>query len=148
MRIRTEVSQPDATIGFTPFAGASIIPGFTRRAAVSEVTVQPNGTIALGGLISTTNRKLVEKVPLLSDIPVLGSLFTSKRYQNDQTDLVVFVTPKVLPNPLPPGQTAPAGVVAAGNTTNASTVLGNPGIPGFSGFITGAGNGGGTGGSQ
>src|SRR5205085_2666570 len=47
MRVRSEVSQPDFTIGFTPFAGASIIPGFTRRSAISEVTVQPGGTIAV-----------------------------------------------------------------------------------------------------
>ena len=58
MRLRTEVSQPDPTIGFQPVAGAGIIPGFTRRATVSEVTIARGGTIALGGLISTENRKL------------------------------------------------------------------------------------------
>ena len=133
MRLRTEVSQPDASIGFQPVPGAGIIPGFTRRATVSEVTVARGGTIALGGLISTENRKLISKVPVLGNIPVLGKLFQSRRFQDLQTELVIFVTPRVLPNPLAPGETAAAGVVAVGNTSNSGTVLGNPGIPQFNG---------------
>jgi Flp pilus assembly secretin CpaC len=128
MRVKTEISQPDRSIGFTPFAGASIIPGFTRRAAVTEVTTPAGGTVALGGLISNTNRQIITKVPVLGSLPILGSLFTSKRFQNDQTELVIFVTPRVLPNPLIPGTTAAAGVVAVGNTSNIGTVLGNPGL--------------------
>ena len=131
MRLRTEVSQPDPTIGFQPVPGAGIIPGFTRRATVSEVTIARGGTIALGGLISRENRKLITKVPILSSIPILGKLFQSKRFQDSQTELVIFVTPRVLPNPLAPGETAFAGVTAAGNTSNSGTVLGNPGIPQF-----------------
>ena len=131
LRLRTEVSQPDASIGFQPVPGAGIIPGFTRRATVSEVTVARGGTIALGGLISTENRKLVSKVPILGNIPILGKLFQSRRFQDLQTELVIFVTPRVLPNPLAPGETAAAGVVAVGNTSNSGTVLGNPGIPQF-----------------
>ncbi len=133
MRLRTEVSQPDPTIGFQPVAGAGIIPGFTRRATVSEVTIARGGTIALGGLISTENRKLVSKVPVLGDIPILGKLFQSRRFQDLQTELVIFVTPRVLPNPLAPGETAFAGVMAVGNNSNSGTVLGNPGIPQFNG---------------
>ena len=131
LRLRTEVSQPDPTIGFQPLAGAGIIPGFTRRATVSEVTIARGGTIALGGLISTENRKLISRVPVLSNIPILGTLFKSKRFQDLQTELVIFVTPRVLPNPLKNGETAAAGVVAVGNNINAGTVLGNPGIAQF-----------------
>ncbi len=131
LRLRTEVSQPDPTIGFQPFAGSGTIPGFTRRATVSEVTIARGGTIALGGLISTENRKLITKVPILSNIPILGKLFQSKRFQDLQSELVIFVTPRVLPNPLAPGETAAAGVVAVGNNSNAGTVLGNPGIAQF-----------------
>ena len=133
LRLRTEVSQPDPTIGFQPVAGAGIIPGFTRRATISEVTIARGGTIALGGLISTENRKLISKVPVLGDIPLLGKLFQSKRFQDLQTELVIFVTPRVLPNPLAPGETAFAGVTAVGNNSNAGTVLGNPGISQFNG---------------
>ena len=128
MRVKTEISQPDTSIGFSPTPGAGIIPGFQRRAATTEVTTSPGGTIALGGLISTDARTLISRVPVLSRIPILGSLFTSKRFQNNQTELVIFVTPRLLPNPLPAGTTAAAGVVSVGNTTNASAILGNPGL--------------------
>ena len=144
MRLRTEVSQPDYAIGFTPFPGASKIPGFSRRSTVTEVTVQPNGTIALGGLIQNSVTELTTSIPLLSRLPILGSLFKSKRFQRNETELVIFVTPRVLPNTLTPGQLAPAGVVAAGNTTNVATKLGNPGISSFdSGRSVGTGSGGG-----
>ncbi len=133
LRLRTEVSQPDATIGFQPVPGAGIIPGFTRRATVSEVTIARGGTIALGGLIARENRKLATKVPILGDIPILGKLFQSRRFQDSQTELVIFVTPRVLPNPLAPGELAFAGVTAVGNNSNSGTVLGNPGISQFNG---------------
>ena len=135
MRLRTEVSQPDPTIGFTPFAGSSIIPGFIRRSTVSEVTIPRGGTIALGGLISTENRQLISKVPVLSSLPLIGSLFKSKRFVNNQSELVIFVSTRVINSPLENGSSAPAGVVAAGNTTNVGTILGNPGIPVFNSGI-------------
>ncbi len=131
MRLRTEVSEPDFSIGFTPFAGASPIPGFARRASVTEVTIGRDGTIALGGLISNTTRKSVTKIPILSSIPILGKLFTSKRFQNDQSELIIFVTPRVRITEMAPGETAPAAVTAAGNTTNVGATLGNPGISSF-----------------
>ena len=131
MRLRTEVSEPDFSIGFTPFAGASPIPGFARRASVTEVTIGRDGTIALGGLISNTTRKSVTKIPILGNIPILGALFTSKRFQNDQTELIIFVTPRVRTTEMAPGETAPAAVTAAGNTTNVGATLGNPGISSF-----------------
>ena len=97
------------------------------------MTIARGGTIALGGLIARENRKLITKVPVLSNIPILGKLFQSKRFQDSQTELVIFVTPRVLPNPLAPGETAFAGVMAVGNNSNSGTVLGNPGIPQFNG---------------
>ncbi len=146
LRLRTEVSQPNYEIGFSPFPGATI-PGFDRRASVTEVTLGRDSTIALGGLISNTVRKSVTKIPILSSIPVLGKLFTSKRFQNDQTELVIFVTPRVRTTPLAPGETAPAAVTAVGNNTNIATKLGNPGISSFDeGNNVVAGNGGGGGG--
>ncbi|MBV9470110.1 MAG: BON domain-containing protein [Abitibacteriaceae bacterium] len=148
MRLRTEVSQPDFTLGFA-VPGGGTIPGFSRRATETEVTVRPRGTIALAGLIQNNVNTLIRKVPVLGNIPVLGALFSSRRYQRNETELVIFVTPTVLPNPLQPGTLAPAGVVAVGNTTNAGTVLGNPGINSFNSgtsFGIGSGSSGGGGG--
>ena len=53
-------------------------------------------TIVLSGLLQRTTGKDIDQVPLLGNIPVLGALFRSKRYQNRETELVVFVTPTVV----------------------------------------------------
>jgi pilus assembly protein CpaC len=122
MRIYTSVSQLDNTIGFNFPGSNSTIPGFSLRTAVSEVTVQPGGSIAIGGLISNDVTRLVQRIPFLSKIPVLGSLFTSRRFQRNQTELMFFVTPQVMPNPLSPGETAPVTVFSGSD---------NNGTPGF-----------------
>ncbi len=119
MRVRTEVSQPDFTIGFTLPGGGSIIPGFGKRVASSEVTVPRGGTIALTGLIQNNVTKFVSRIPLLSRIPIIGSLFTSKRFVRNESELVVFLTPRLLPNPLRDGESAPLTVYS--HSDNAGT---------------------------
>jgi len=131
MRVRTDVTQIDPTVGSVQIADGVSVPAFTRRAAITEVTVPPGGSIALSGLLQTTLRKYIRKVPVLSKIPILGKLFSSTRYENGESDLVIFVTPRVLPNPLPEGSEAPAAVTAVGPNTTASVTLGNSGISTF-----------------
>lgn len=138
MRVRTDITQIDTTLGFVQVTPDVRVPAFTRRAAVTEVTTQSGGTIALSGLIQTITTKTVTEVPFLSKIPILGKLFTSKRFQRGETDLVIFVTPRLLPNVLLPGQVAPTAPIAVGPSTVAATTLGNPGIQTFS-TIGGAG---------
>jgi pilus assembly protein CpaC len=128
VRIRTEVSQPDFGVGVTPPGGGSPIPGFRRRSSVTEVTVPQNGTVALSGLISADEAISDSSVPILSRIPILGALFRSKNFRKNQSELVIFVKPRVLPNTLLDGTNAPAGVVAVGENTNAAAQMGNPGL--------------------
>jgi pilus assembly protein CpaC len=113
MRVFTDVSQIDNSVGFDFPFGGSTIPGFTKRTAASEVTVQTGGTIALSGLMNNNVTQAVRRVPVLSRIPILGALFTSKSFQRNETELVFFITPRLLPNPLRPGQTAPVTVINA-----------------------------------
>lgn len=143
MRVRTEVSQPDPTLGIIPPGGGGLVPGFSRRQTVTEVVVGKGDTVALGGLIQNNLTKSISSVPFLSKIPILGALFKSKSFQRNQTELVIFVTPRVLPNTLPAGVNAWSGVSISDNTTNIGTQLGNPGITSFAngGSITGASSG-------
>jgi len=143
MRVRTDVTQIDPTLSQTIAQGITV-PGFTRRAAITEVTVPPGGSIALSGLLQSTLRKYVREVPLLSKIPILGQLFTSKRYESGETDLVIFMTPRVLPNPLGDGNTAPAAVTSVGPNTTAAVTLGNAGIQTFGTLGQGVSSGGGS----
>jgi pilus assembly protein CpaC len=112
MRILTDVSQIDSTIGFNFPGSSTLIPGFTKRTTATEVSMTSGGTIALSGLINNNITEAVRRVPVLSRIPILGSLFTSKSFQRNETELVFFITPRLLPNPLQAGQTAPVTVVS------------------------------------
>lgn len=128
LRIRTEVSQPDFSTGVTPPGGGSAVPGFSRRSTVTEVTVPANGTVALSGLITSDDTASETRVPILSKLPIIGALFRSKEFRQNQTELVFFVKPRVLANPLAPGSEAFVGPVAVGENSNAAAQLGNPGL--------------------
>jgi general secretion pathway protein D len=68
----------------------------TTRAAITEVIVRDRDTIAMGGLLRDKETVSFNKVPLLGDIPVLGWLFKSKSKKIEKTNLLMFLTPKIL----------------------------------------------------
>ena len=53
-------------------------------------------TVVLGGIYETERRETISKVPFLGDIPAVGVLFRSKQLQNDKSELLIFVTPRIL----------------------------------------------------
>lgn len=63
----------------------------------TQVRVENGGTVVLGGIYQQTERDTVTKVPLLGDIPVLGYLFRTSAKAKDKTELLVFITPKIVP---------------------------------------------------
>lgn len=81
--------------GFTDF-NAPII---NQRQADTTVAVKDGETIILGGIIRSTVSSTVKKVPLLGDIPILGNLFKSSDRTKAKTELMVFLTPRVVRNP-------------------------------------------------
>lgn len=88
--IDTEVSNIDNSV--TTSAGPALL---TRKTS-TEFNVRNGETIVLSGLIQRENSTNVDKVPGLGDIPIIGALFRSKKFQNKETELVVFVTPTVI----------------------------------------------------
>ena len=72
------------------------IPGFRTREMTTDVQLKNGETMVLGGLIQSEITSSVAKVPLLSEIPILGELFKSKKFQEDVTELLVFITPIVI----------------------------------------------------
>lgn len=94
-KITSEVSDIDASVS-TP-AG----PALRTRRTETEFNVKAGGTIVLSGLLKRDASTAIDKIPLLGDIPVLGALFRSKRFQNNETELVVFVTPSVVASDTP-----------------------------------------------
>jgi pilus assembly protein CpaC len=71
-------------------------PALLTRKTETEFNLRNGETIVLAGLLQRDNSTDVDKVPFLGDIPVIGALFRSKRYQNKETEMVVFVTPTVV----------------------------------------------------
>jgi len=72
------------------------IPGLKTRKAESGLQLADGQTFVLAGLIDNKVSKQVSKIPLLGDIPILGALFRSTRYKNEETELMVMVTPKII----------------------------------------------------
>jgi type IV pilus assembly protein PilQ len=62
----------------------------------TQVMVENGGTVVLGGIYQQIERTTVSKVPLLGDVPVLGMLFKNTGRTNDKTELLVFITPKIV----------------------------------------------------
>jgi len=71
-------------------------PSFSRRTFSTQVTVQDGDTIAVGGFIGETNTDDSSGVPLLHRIPLLGAAFGSKSTGKSRTELIIFITPRVI----------------------------------------------------
>ena len=75
-------------------------PPINTRSVQTYVTVQTGQTMVMGGLISDSRLNNSEGLPLLSRIPILGGLFGNQDLKNDRTELVLFITPRVVENEL------------------------------------------------
>ena len=76
------------TAGFTP--------GFNEQQTRSSVTLKSGQTFAIGGLIESDIQGNASKVPILGDLPIIGTVFSSVTYQQRDTELVVLVTPRLV----------------------------------------------------
>lgn len=91
MRVRPEVSQlSDA--GSVTLNGFKI-PALTTRRAETTVELGSGQSFMLAGLLQNTSNNSIDKTPFLGDLPVLGALFRSTKFQRDETELVIIVTP-------------------------------------------------------
>lgn len=91
LRVRPEVSElsDNGAIVLDNIA----IPALATRRAETTVELASGQSFAIGGLISSATRHKLEKFPGLGDLPILGPLFRSTRFQRDETELVIIVTP-------------------------------------------------------
>ncbi len=94
LRIATEVTDVDYAAQVT-FQGISV-PGFRTRNNVTTVELPSGGSIATAGLMSTQTQQAINGLPGLMNLPVLGSLFRSRDYQRNETELMIVVTPYVV----------------------------------------------------
>jgi pilus assembly protein CpaC len=99
LKVRPEVSTLD-------FANAVTLQGFripalSTRRAETELELMNGQTFAIAGLLDNSITNTMQKIPGIGDIPILGELFKTRSAQKDRTELVVMITPEILPKNSP-----------------------------------------------
>lgn len=121
MRTYLEVSEPDYANG-TRLTGIEV-PGFISRKGKGHLRIDNGMTFAMAGMLSERTTYTRATVPLLGDIPVVGTLFRYTRHLREETELVVFVTPRLI-RPLGPGEVPAApGTTEDNNPTDVEMFL-------------------------
>jgi pilus assembly protein CpaC len=92
--IRAEMSDIDPANSVSLAGG--VLPAIKTRWVETTIFVKKDGTLVIAGLLQENDGKVTAGIPLLSEIPVLGELFKHSDITHKTTELVIFVTPKVL----------------------------------------------------
>ena len=79
-----------------PSATGGFVPSIDTREVITQVLVNDGETVVLGGIYETETRETFQKVPVLGDIPYLGGLFRSSERVSNKSELLIFITPKIL----------------------------------------------------
>jgi pilus assembly protein CpaC len=101
LRLAPSVSELDFAQAIT--ASGFVIPSLIKREAKTTIELRDGQSFAIAGLLSSQNRRAVSQLPWVGSVPVLGALFRSASFQQEQTDLVVIITPHLVA-PAAPGQ--------------------------------------------
>jgi type II secretory pathway component GspD/PulD (secretin) len=88
----------DDIVGEQFVEGVGNVPTIGTRELTTTVTVPNNSTIMLGGLITTSERNSKSGIPVLSQIPVLGNLFSTTSKSKDRSELLIFIQPTIVGN--------------------------------------------------
>jgi pilus assembly protein CpaC len=128
LNVRPEVSQLTMN-GSLQFNGATV-PALTTRRAETTVELGSGQGFAIAGLLQKSADNDLRKFPMLGDIPVLGELFKSRRFERRETELVITVTPYLV-RPVAPSAlavpTATDWVPGTATAANSETMVADPG---------------------
>jgi pilus assembly protein CpaC len=96
LRVMTEVSEVSQENSLTGGAGGTTIPSIKTRRAETTLEIPSGGSMAMAGLIQEQTKQAVNGLPGIDQLPILGQLFRSQDFVNNQTELMVIVTPYVV----------------------------------------------------
>jgi pilus assembly protein CpaC len=95
IHVQPEVSELDFSTFQTTNEGL-VVPGLKTRKASTMVELADGKTFVIAGLIKNNVRDVIQKYPVLGDIPIIGLLFRSKTFQQEETELLIMVTPHLV----------------------------------------------------
>ncbi len=99
LKLAPEVSEIDRSSGVMDTQNAVVIPGFKTRKVETTVELMDGETLIIAGLLNNSSSKTNNQVPLLGDIPVIGVLFKTIEDKKNDTELMIFITPKIVDAP-------------------------------------------------
>ncbi len=94
MQVAPEVSELDFSQAIT--ISGYIVPALTTRRVSTVIELGDGQSFAIAGLLKNETREVINKFPLLGDIPILGALFRSTEFQKNETELIIIVTPHLV----------------------------------------------------
>jgi len=103
INLRVEPSVSELDFVNTVTISGTQVPSLTVRDARTTVELRDGQSFAIAGLLQARNEKQLAQLPWIGSVPVIGSLFRSSAFQQQQTDLVIIVTPRLV-EPAVPGQ--------------------------------------------
>jgi pilus assembly protein CpaC len=105
LQVAPEVSSLDVADGVT--ISGFTVPAINIRSVKTEVELREGQSFAIGGLLDNTETQTLEKIPFIGDVPILGAFFRSISRTKNNTELIVIVTPEIVP-PIPAGAPLPS----------------------------------------
>lgn len=139
--IRLELEPEVSTIDFAngvKFEGFTI-PALKTRRAKTGVELRDGQSFALAGLLDNNELRSISKIPIIGDIPILGTLFSSKSFQKQETELMFIVTATLVKPVRPDDLPQMRGVDGLKNGSPLGVEPKGEGIQGDHGFSTGSG---------
>ena len=94
--IMTVEIRKDSVGQFVPVAGGGFVPSIDTKNVITQIAVNNGDTAVIGGIYEETVNNDVTKVPFLGDLPVLGYLFKTSNKNIEKTELLIFLTPRVV----------------------------------------------------
>ena len=92
--VHAEVSRLDYSNAVT--TNSIAVPAIAKREATASVNIPTGMTMAIGGLMNTEDTRTVTRIPLLSNIPILGELFKHNSTSRDKREIIILITPRVV----------------------------------------------------
>lgn len=109
LRVTPEVSSLDFANGLS--ISGFLIPSLRTRRVDTDVELAPGQTLAIGGLLDSRTEEAIDKIPILGDLPIIGTFFKHQSKRQERTELLVLVRPHIL-SPEDPVPALPTGDAA------------------------------------